>query len=164
MRLKKLLKFGTIEELDEKTCRATVHFSDDDTTSDWLVILQKGSHKTREKDLPNEGEKVACLMDENLEDGCIVGSYYSDDETPPSEANSIVKEVVDAFKTVIDKLAGALVWTFKKITFTADEMSLNAAKININGVDLITWANTHVHGNGNNGSNTTATTQEIPKK
>lgn len=157
-----MLKYGYIKKVDETTCRAKVFFPEDSMTSDWLVIVQKGSYKTREKDLPDEGEKVCCLMDENAEDGCVLGSYYSDEETVPAETNSIVKEITDVFKTVIDKLAGTLVWAFKKITFAADEINLDASKININGVNLITWANTHVHGNGNNGNDTTASTTEIP--
>lgn len=72
-----MLKFGTITNINPLTAKARVQFSDDDITSYWLPILQNKTLKDKFYSMLDVGEQVACLMDENSEDGVILGSIYT---------------------------------------------------------------------------------------
>lgn len=78
-----MLKIAIVTNIDEKTARARVKFAQDDLTSYWLSVLQVKTHKDKFYFMPDIGEHVACLMDENLEEGVILGAIYSkQDEVP----------------------------------------------------------------------------------
>ena len=61
-----------------------VRFDDiDGLVSAWLPVIH---HKTQADKVIwtlDIGEHVACLMDANMEDGCIVGAVYSEADAPP---------------------------------------------------------------------------------
>lgn len=78
------LKFGIVTEIDEKKAAAVVKFEDaDGIPSFWLPVLQAKTYKDKFYFLPDIGEHVACIMDENLEDGVIIGAIYSEQDTCP---------------------------------------------------------------------------------
>lgn len=80
-----MLKFGTVTNINPLTARARVQFAQDDMTSYWLPILQKKTLKDKYYSVLDVGEQVACLMDENCEDGVILGAIYTSlDEVPAS--------------------------------------------------------------------------------
>ena len=87
-----MLRYGNISEFDPQTGYARVAFIDDGIVSDWLQIIVKNSLGNKYFHAFEINEQVACLMDENLEDGVILGSIYSD-VTPPESGNSNVVKV-----------------------------------------------------------------------
>jgi phage baseplate assembly protein V len=61
-----------------------VLFEDQDgMTSDWLPVMQKKTLQDKAYWMPDTGEHVVCLMDDNAEFGVIIGAIYSDADTPP---------------------------------------------------------------------------------
>lgn len=78
-----MLRFGIVSEVNLKSVQVRVHFGDDDSTSFWLPVLQTKTLKDKFYAMPDVGEQVACLMDENSEDGVILGSIYSSADLPP---------------------------------------------------------------------------------
>ena len=88
-----MLKFGTVTNINSLTAKARVEFADDNMTSYWLPILQKKTSKDKYYSVVDIGEQVACLMDENCEDGVILGAIYTSlDEVPAiSSSQHLVK-------------------------------------------------------------------------
>ena len=78
-----MLKFGVVTAINPLTARARVEFADDNILSYWLPILQKKTLKDKFYSIVDVGEQVACLMDENSEDGVILGSIYTSLEEVP---------------------------------------------------------------------------------
>lgn len=78
-----MLKFGTVTNINPLTAKARVQFSDDDITSYWLPIIQHKTLKDKFYSMLDVGEQVACLMDENSEDGVILGSIYTGLDSVP---------------------------------------------------------------------------------
>ena len=72
-----MLKFGIVTAINPLTAKARVEFADDNILSYWLPILQKKTLKDKFYSIIDVGEQVACLMDENSEDGVILGSIYT---------------------------------------------------------------------------------------
>ena len=68
-----MLKFGIVTAINPLTAKARVEFADDNILSYWLPILQKKTLKDKFYSIVDVGEQVACLMDENSEDGVILG-------------------------------------------------------------------------------------------
>ena len=83
-----MLKFGTVTAVNPKTARARVQFADDNMTSFWLAILQKKTYKDKFYCILSVGEQVACIMDENSEEGVILGSIYTSEDTPKNESDN----------------------------------------------------------------------------
>lgn len=79
-----MLRFGNISEIDPGKCYARVKFMDDEIVSDWLQICVLGALNTKFFHIFDINEQVACLMDENSEDGVIIGAVYSDGVNPDS--------------------------------------------------------------------------------
>jgi len=80
-----MLKFGIVTNINPALAQARVQFADDDILSFWLPILQQKTQKDKFYAIPDIGEHVACLMDENSEEGVILGAIYSAlDDTPVS--------------------------------------------------------------------------------
>lgn len=69
---------------DSRPGFARVRFPDlDGLVSDWLPLVVRKSLKDRDCLTLDEGEHVACVMDEYFEAGCILGAIYSEADTPP---------------------------------------------------------------------------------
>jgi phage baseplate assembly protein V len=78
-----VLKFGIVTTINPLTAKARVQFSDDDITSYWLPVLQQKTLKDKYYSMVDIGEQVACLMDENSEDGVILGAIYTNLNSVP---------------------------------------------------------------------------------
>jgi phage baseplate assembly protein V len=77
-------KNGKVVEVDGKTCRARVEFTDEDAVvSPWLSVPQDGTGGAKHYKMPKVGAIVSCQLDENGENGSIVGASYSEDNPPP---------------------------------------------------------------------------------
>lgn len=77
-----MLRFGIVTQIDPINVQARVNFGDDDLTSYWLPIMQTKTLKDKFYSIPDINEQVVCLMDENSEDGVILGAIYSSEDTP----------------------------------------------------------------------------------
>ena len=80
-----MLKFGTITSINPLTARARVQFAEDGMNSYWLAVLQNRTLNDKFYSMPAVGEQVACLMDENSEEGVILGAIYTSEDTPVIE-------------------------------------------------------------------------------
>lgn len=83
-----MLRFGIVTQIDPINVQARVNFGDDELVSYWLPILQTKTLKDKFYVMPDIGEQVACLMDENSEDGVILGSIYSSEDLPILQAET----------------------------------------------------------------------------
>lgn len=76
-----MLRFGIVTQINPISVQARVSFEDDESTSYWLPVLQTKTLKDKFYSMPDIGEQVVCLMDENSEDGVILGAIYSTEDT-----------------------------------------------------------------------------------
>lgn len=77
---------GIVSAIDAATGRARVKFpADDDMESFWLEVLQPRALASGDRAywMPDVGEAVAVLMDDNDEDGVVLGAVYSSADPPP---------------------------------------------------------------------------------
>jgi phage baseplate assembly protein gpV len=82
--MKNELMFGQIVEQDAKRMRVRVKFADhDDMTSWWLPVLQKKTKGDKFCHMIDVGEHVACMMDDKLEVGVVLGAMYSKRDPVP---------------------------------------------------------------------------------
>jgi phage baseplate assembly protein V len=78
------LKFGIVS--DVKPGYAKVYFEEDDIVTGWWPVITKTSLKDFESWPLNVKEHVACICDERLEEGVILGAIHSDPEPPEDGA------------------------------------------------------------------------------
>ena len=81
-----VLRFGIVSQIDPIKVQARVSFEDDESTSFWLPIIQTKTLKDKFYAMPDIGEQVACLMDENSEDGVILGAIYSTEDVSTTQS------------------------------------------------------------------------------
>ena len=81
-----MLRFGIVSQIDPINVQARVNFEDDESTSFWLPIIQTKTLKDKFYAIPDIGEQVACLMDENSEDGVILGAIYSTEDISATQS------------------------------------------------------------------------------
>lgn len=84
-----MLKFGTVTNINPLTAKARVQFAEDSLTSYWLPILQKKTLKDKYYSVVDIGEQVVCLMDDNCEDGVILGAIYTNLDEVPAISNHL---------------------------------------------------------------------------
>ncbi|MBR1625525.1 MAG: phage baseplate assembly protein V [Bacteroidales bacterium] len=111
-----MLRFGTVTSINSKTARARVQFAQDSMTSYWLPVLQNKTFKDKFYSMPTVGEQVACLMDENSEDGVILGAIYTTEDTPIIETEKQVSaNFEDGSFANVDKETQTLTLSFPNI-------------------------------------------------
>lgn len=86
-----MLRFGNISAIDVAKGYARVTFLDDNVVSDWLQVVTLGSLQNKYFHTFDINEQVACLMDENMEDGVILGAIFSDSISPDGANKDIVR-------------------------------------------------------------------------
>lgn len=81
-------KIGIVKSIDRVKCTAKVHFEDlDNVLSFDLQVVTKNTMNKKRYWMPCEGESVLCaFLDNGAETGFILGTIYSDKDTPPEEA------------------------------------------------------------------------------
>lgn len=116
-----MLKFGIVTNINPTLAQARVQFADDDVLSYWLPILQQKTQKDKFYAIPDIGEHVACLMDENSEEGVILGAIYSAlDDTPANSKNQLMIKFEDESFIKFDKETGILTLKFNGIDVISD--------------------------------------------
>ncbi|MBW7863047.1 MAG: phage baseplate assembly protein V [Candidatus Hydrogenedens sp.] len=92
---------GIISELDAAGMKARVTWPDrEGLVSPWLAVVVPWAQANMAYRMPDVGEQVACLMDDNLESGCIVGALYGGAQRPP-ESNGDITAVHFSDGTVV---------------------------------------------------------------
>lgn len=73
-----LLKFGAVASVTDAG-HVCVRFDDlDGMVSKPLKVVVSRAHKDKAHHAPDIGAQVACVVDENIEDGVVLGEVYSD--------------------------------------------------------------------------------------
>lgn len=90
-----MLRFGNITEVDPAKGYARVTFTDDGIVSDWLQIIVIGAIKDNFSHTFSTNEQVACLMDENSEEGVILGALFNDKITPNNSGEGVFRVKFD---------------------------------------------------------------------
>ena len=169
-----MLKFGIVTNINPTLAQARVQFADDDVLSYWLPILQQKTQKDKFYAIPDIGEHVACLMDENSEEGVILGAIYSAlDDTPVSSKTQLMIKFEDESYINFNKETGILTLKFKGIDVISDinqtgKLQNSAGIISAKDVSDKTSSmqamrdkyNPHTH-TGNMGSPTSAPDKEM---
>ncbi len=116
-----MLKFGVVTNINPLTAKARVQFADDDVTSFWLPILQQKTLKDKYYVVCDIGEQVACLMDENSEDGVILGAIYTNlDSVPGISQNQHLIKFEDGSFIEYNKETQMLTIVAKTLNVVAD--------------------------------------------
>ena len=131
-----MLRFGNITEVDPAKGYARVTFTDDGIVSDWLQFVVMGAIKDNFSHTFSVNEQVACLMDENSEEGVILGAL-NNDKTPPNNAGDGVFRVKFDDDSVIEYNRNSHEYTLDikgKINISAQsEVNISAnSEVNIN--------------------------------
>lgn len=78
------LKIGLVE--DRKVGWVIVRFPDlGNMLTKWIPVLYTKTQDDKAFWTPDIGEQVMCMMDDRLEDGCVMGAVYSEADQPPTE-------------------------------------------------------------------------------
>lgn len=129
-----MLRFGIISQINPQTVQARVIFGDDESTSFWLPILQTKTMKDKFYAMPDIGEQVVCLMDENSEDGVVLGSIYSTEDTPVVSTEKQISLNLENNSLInIDKETNTLTVTFQHINLNGN-INHNGMLINTDGI------------------------------
>ena len=81
---------GLVTDLDPATCRVRLQLPDaDGVLTDWLPVVVPFSMGARAFWMPRVGSQVVALLDENLEDGAVVGAIYSSADSPTQTDPSV---------------------------------------------------------------------------
>lgn len=115
------LRVGIVKEVLPDKGKAIVTFPQyDDQDSYELSVLQANTLKNKHFHMPEVDEQVYVLMDEDAEDGCILGAIYSEAD-PPSQTEADVYAMEFEDKTAIKYDRKAHLMTVKM----ADETELS---------------------------------------
>lgn len=107
--------------------------------SGWLPVIATYTQDNKDWWLPDVGELVTCIVDENFEDGVVLGSSYSTTDTPPSAAsrNTRILQFSDGAALQYDRSSHVLTVTLPSgatANVTApDGITLNGVTIDQNG-------------------------------
>lgn len=116
-----MLRFGIVSQINPVLAQARVNFGDDESTSFWLPILQTKTLKDKFYSIPDVGEQVACLMDENSEDGVILGAIYSTEDVPVVTSEKQISLNLENNALInIDKETNTLTITFQNINLNGN--------------------------------------------
>ena len=129
-----MLRFGIVSQIDPINVQARVSFEDDESTSYWLPILQTKTLKDKFYAMPDIGEQVACLMDENSEDGVILGAIYSTEDVPSVTSEKQISLNLENNSLInIDKETNSLNITFENINLNGN-INHTGKLINTDGI------------------------------
>ena len=151
-----MLRFGNITEIDVSKCYARVKFLDDEIVSAPLQIVVMGALSTKFFHIFDINEQVACLMDENSEDGVILGAVFSDDITPDAGNKDIVRVLFPDDSSIeynrnsheynVDIKGKINITADAEVNLDAEVINATATTVNIEGATNITGA-TEITGN-----------------
>ena len=143
-----MLRFGNITEVDTAKCYARVTFTDDGIVSDWLQILVRAAIQDSDSYTFDINEQVACLMDENSEQGVIMGAVFNDSKSPNGGGkgitrflfsdNSSIEYNRNSHEYTIDVKGKINIKSNSEVNIEALTAKVQAANINLIGNTVIT--------------------------
>ncbi len=90
MSLRGIYKTGIVQEVNDSLVVARVLLPDEDNmVTWWLQIMQPKTFGDQYLWLPDVGQEVAVMMDEQFEAGIVIGSFYSEKNPPPKSGAGI---------------------------------------------------------------------------
>lgn len=122
-----LLKFGDVVSVTDAG-HVCVSFPDlDGIVSKPLKVVVSRAHKDKASHTPDVGAMVACVVDENIEDGVVLGEVYSDADTP-ANGNPVLChwKMADGSEFAFDRASGK--W-WVKVTGDIDLEAYGAATL-----------------------------------
>lgn len=129
-----MLRFGIVSQINPLLAQVRVNFGDDDSTSFWLSVLQTKTLKDKFYSMPDIGEQVVCLMDENSEDGVILGAIYSSEDVPIVTSEKQISLNLENNSLInIDKETNTLTITFENINLNGN-INHTGMLINTDGI------------------------------
>lgn len=76
---------GIVSQVDPEEMQVKVKFPDrGGVETPWLDVAVRGAKDNKDEWLPDLGELVALVLDENETSGCVLGSTYTKDTRPAS--------------------------------------------------------------------------------
>jgi phage baseplate assembly protein V len=147
------LEYGEISAIDHQTCQIRVRLDErDGLQSYWLHVPQRNTQGTQRRPLmPELGEQVAVLLDEDGVGGVYLGGIYSTAEPPPviDEDTDYVR-YSDGTVSTYDRKAGVMtlecvgavllkcgrgvtVEAGQPVTIKAPAVTLDAGQVTVNG-------------------------------
>lgn len=160
---------GIVYALDEQNIKVKLQLpSYDDFITEWLSVPQLFciGNKAR-KSLPKEGSLVAAILDEDMSNGCVLGSLYNDEDKIPNDMqdsdfiefedgtsirhnNDLTGfDVVKDLRVLGDVIVDGNIVSSKDIQAYGDVSDKKSPM-----QDMRDIYNSHNHPNGNNGSPT----------
>lgn len=113
------LKFGVISSTEPTTGRVRVSFDENGIVSQPLPILVAGTGNKYFHSF-DINEQVACLMDEHLENGVVLGAIYSNQVAPGSVSDDVARvQFSDGAIVQYDRNARELIATIGTTEFRA---------------------------------------------
>lgn len=129
-----LLKFGDVVSVTDAG-HVCVRFPDlDGMVSKPLKVLVWRAHKDKASHTPDVGAMVACVVDENIEDGVVLGEVYSDADAPANGNPALWHwKMADGSEFEFNRDTGKL-----RITTTSDINVETAASATVKAASTIT--------------------------
>lgn len=133
-----MLKFGTISDIDAEKGLAKVSLEEDGIVTQWIPIAVAKSKDDSFSFMFDVGEHVACIMDDNCEQGLVVSAIYDNKKQPDGgnkdkvrvkfkdgasieydRANSVL--TIGGVKDVVINCENATVTASTKVTIDCDD-------------------------------------------
>jgi phage baseplate assembly protein V len=115
-------KRGIVVKTDASKVRAKVRFSDEDgNVSYWLNVNQPASGSNKSYRMPDVGSQVNCLIDWDGEDGTVLGSAYSEADSPPTtDGKHLMEKFDDGTVFKYDRGSSTLTITIGPVNIVVD--------------------------------------------
>lgn len=154
-----MMRLGIISEMGagEYMGYARVYFDDLDIVSGWLALPSTGTKGTKQWVPMAVNTQVACLMDDQCEQGCIEMALWSAQDTPPEWAAPYTRGIQfpDGTEVYYDAKEHRLY-----INASGAELNIKCGKLNIEG-EVNIKGNTNVKGEIIASDEVTAGTEKI---
>jgi len=123
-----MLKFGTVCATDHPAGLVRVELDDDALVSYWLSPAHLTTRNARAFAPLAIGEHVACLFDENLEDGVVLGAIYSAADRPEGDAARTFLDFLSGVSVEYDADAQALIITNSAVSVTVADNKVTISR------------------------------------
>lgn len=158
-----MLVFGEIVAINKYQVRLRLPDYDNFET-DWYFVPQLCTVEDKSYNMLEIGTTVAAVASDNLDDGCIIGALYNDEDVCIAD-NKNLKTIHFSDGSLIEynkETHNLTLNITEKANITAKEVIINGdLKVNGNVSDqkgtmqtIRDVYNSHTHGNGHNGANT----------
>ena len=123
-----MLRYGTVCDTDYDSGLNRVNLDDDGLVSYWLSPVHLTTRNAKPFAPLAIGEHVACLFDEALEDGVILGAIYSAKDKPEGNANRTFLDFLNNVSVEYDSAAGAFIFTNQTVAVTISDNKVTIEK------------------------------------